>query len=209
VVGGGRGVSWSRGVRLGLGVDSGSLVSHISNVSVISVGRVLDVLDSAIGKSNGVSTLDIAGTIGGLLGVEVGLGVVISHGVGEGVGGNLIRVSLSLVSGGWGIGGGGLDNNGGVDSVSHNWGSVDSVGHNWGGVDSVGYGVDGVVGNWVDGVVGNWVDGVVGNGMDGVVGDGGNGVERDHSVLAYWDWLVGSNGGLDLRQTLGVVHLAH
>ena len=85
----------------------------------------------AVGKSHGVRSLDVAGTIGSLLGVEVGLGVVISHGVGEGVGGNLIRVSLSLVSGGWGIGGGGLDNNGGVDSVSHNWGSVDSMG-NWG-----------------------------------------------------------------------------
>ena len=54
----------------------------------------------AIGKSHGVRSLDIAGTIGSLLGVEVGLGVVISHGVGVGVGGNLIRVGLGVVS--WG-----------------------------------------------------------------------------------------------------------
>ena len=54
----------------------------------------------AVGKSNGVRSLDIAGTIGSLLSVEVGLGVVISHGVGVGVGGNLIRVGLGLVGGG-------------------------------------------------------------------------------------------------------------
>merc|ERR1712018_588875 len=112
-------MGWS--IRLGLRVDSGSLVGHISNISVISVGDVLDVLDSAIGKSHGVSTLDIAGTIGGLLSIEVGLGVVISHGIGEGVGRNLIGVFLGLVSGsglisnrGWGISGGS------VDSMSNN-----------------------------------------------------------------------------------------
>ena len=77
-----------------------AFVGDISDVSVISVGAVLHVLDSAIGKSDGVRSLDIAGTIGSLLGVEVGLGVVISHGVGVGVGGNLIRVGLGVVS--WG-----------------------------------------------------------------------------------------------------------
>merc|ERR1719449_138030 len=92
--------SWSWGIRLGLRVDSGSIVGHISNIAVIAVGDVLDVLDSAVGKSHGVSTLDIAGTIGGLLSIEVGLGVVISHSVGEGVGRDLIGVFLGLVSGG-------------------------------------------------------------------------------------------------------------
>merc|ERR1712209_101489 len=93
-------VCWSRlvggggGVRLGLRVDSGALVGDISDVSVISVGGVLHVLDSAIGKSHGVRSLDIAGSIGGLLGVEVGLGVVISDGIGVGVGGDLVRVGL-------------------------------------------------------------------------------------------------------------------
>ena len=37
-----------RDVRLGLGVDSGSLVGHVSDISVISVGGVLDVLDSDV-----------------------------------------------------------------------------------------------------------------------------------------------------------------
>merc|ERR1712018_52121 len=133
-------MGWS--IRLGLRVDSGSLVGHISNISVISVGDVLDVPDSAIGKSHGVSTLDIAGTIGGLLSIEVGLGVVISHGVGEGVGRDLIGVFLGLVSGGglvsnrgWGISGGS------VDSVSNNWSMV-----------------DGVVSHWVDSMMSHWVD---------------------------------------------------
>ena len=66
-------VSGGRGVGLGLRVDSGSLVGDISDVSVIAVGAVLHVLDSAIGKSDGVGSLDIAGAIGSLLSVEVGL----------------------------------------------------------------------------------------------------------------------------------------
>ena len=62
--------------------------------------------------------------------------------------------------------------------------------------------------DWVNRMVGNWVD--KGSMMsDSVVGDRGNRVERDHSVLANRDGFVGSNGGLDLRETLGVVHLAH
>jgi len=50
VVSGGRGGVVARGG--GLGVDSGALVGHISDISVISVGGVLDVLDPAVGKSN-------------------------------------------------------------------------------------------------------------------------------------------------------------
>ena len=136
--------SWGRGVGRGglvgllLRVDSGSLVGDISDVSVIAVGAVLHVLDSAIGKSNGVSTLDIAGTIGSLLGVEVGLGVVIGNGVGEGVGGDLVGVSLSLVGGGRSVGRG-SNNHGLVDGVSND-GGVDGVGN-----DGVGNGVHGMV----------------------------------------------------------------
>ena len=157
MVSGGRG----RDVGLLLGVDSGALVGDISDVSVISVGGVLHVLDSAIGKSDGVSTLDVAGTIGSLLSVEVGLGVVISDGVGEGVGGDLIGVGLGLVGGSWGVGGG-SNNHGLVDGVGNDGSVVDH-----GGVDGVGN-----HGGVVDGVVSHGVDGVVGHGVDGVV-DGG------------------------------------
>ena len=56
--------SWGRGVGRGglvgllLRVDSGSLVSHISHIAVISVGGVLDVLDPDVGINtlNGSST---------------------------------------------------------------------------------------------------------------------------------------------------------
>merc|ERR1712024_225775 len=50
--------------------------------------------------------------------------------------------------------------------------------------------------------------------MDSVVNWGvvdsvnwGDGVMGDNGGLGYWDWSVGSNGGLDLSQTLGVVSL--
>ena len=50
--------SWGRGIRLGLRVDSGSLAGHISDIYVISVGGVLDVLDPDVGINtlNGSST---------------------------------------------------------------------------------------------------------------------------------------------------------
>merc|ERR1719464_1264287 len=134
----GRLVSGGRGVGLGLGVDSGSLVGDISDISIIAVAGVLDVLDSAVRESNRVGSGDVGGTIGLLLSVEVGLGVVISDGEGEG--GNLIGVGLGLVGGGSVVGrGGGVISGGGVHSM------VDR-GHNHGGV------VDGVVSHGVDGV---------------------------------------------------------
>ena len=83
-----------------LGVDGGALVGHIGDISIITVGGVGDTLDSTVGKSHGVGALDVAGAIGGLLSVEVSLGVVISHGVGVSVGKDLIRVDLGVI--GWG-----------------------------------------------------------------------------------------------------------
>ena len=78
---------------------------------------------------------------------------------------------------------------GGVDSVSH--GSVDGVSHLGSGVDGVGHGS------------------VDERGVVGSVVDRGNRVDGDDSGLADWDGSVGSDGGLDLRETLGVVGLAH
>merc|ERR1712012_315935 len=143
----GRGISGGRGVvRLLLWVDSGSLICDIGDISIITIAGVLDVLDSAIGKSNGVRSSNVGGTIRLLSSVEVGLGVVISNSVGEGVGGDLIGVLLGLVSWSRGVvGWSSLHNN-----WSNNWGGLhnnwSSVGNNWS-VDSVGS-VDGV-GNWV------------------------------------------------------------
>jgi len=202
-------VSWGRLVGGLLGVDSGALVGDVSDVAVVSIGGVLHVLDSAIGKSDGVRSLDIAGTIGDLLTVEVGLGVVVSDGVGEGVGGNLIGVLLGLVGRSWLVGGSWGISGGSVDGVSDNGGMV----NHWGVDGVVGNGVNGVVGNGVgdgvDGVVSHWMDGMVDWSVVDSVGYGSDGVEGHDGVLAYWDWPVGSNGGLDLSQTLGVVSLGH
>ena len=49
MVSGSRGVGRGGDIRLGLGVDSGSLVAHLSNIAVIAVGGVLDVLDPEVG----------------------------------------------------------------------------------------------------------------------------------------------------------------
>jgi len=54
-------------------VGSSALIGDISNISIISIGGVGHSLDSAIRKSNSVRSLDIAGTIRGLLSIEGGL----------------------------------------------------------------------------------------------------------------------------------------
>ena len=66
-------VSWGWVVWLGLWGLGSSLIGDISDKSIISIGGVLDSLDSAIGKSNRVRSLDIAVSIIGFLLVEVGL----------------------------------------------------------------------------------------------------------------------------------------
>ena len=65
-------VSWGWVVWLGLWVLGSSLIGDISDKSIISIGGILDSLDSAIGKSNRVRSLDIAVSIVGFLLVEVG-----------------------------------------------------------------------------------------------------------------------------------------
>merc|ERR1712154_147671 len=57
--GGGSLVARSRSLR----IDSGTLVGHISDKAIISIGGVGNLLDSAVGKSNSVRSLDIAGPI--------------------------------------------------------------------------------------------------------------------------------------------------
>merc|ERR1719436_599428 len=188
LVGGSRGRLVGRGwfVSWLLGVDSGSLVGHLSNIAVISVGSVSDLLDPAVGESHGVGTLDIAGTIGGLLSIEVGLGVVISHGICEGVGRDLIGVFLSLVSGsglvsnrgwlvsnrGWGISGSSLHNHGGW-GIS--WGSMNCMSNNWSSMDSMmSDGVDSMISDGVDSMMSDGVDGMMSDGVDCMVGDRGS-----------------------------------
>merc|ERR1719373_619722 len=135
-----------------------------------------------------------------IISVGAVLGVVISNSVGEGVGRLLSKVISNNSMGNW------MGNNWGSMDSMVDW-SMDSVGNNWGSMDSVG--------NWVDSVVDWGMDSMVDWGMDSMGKNWGsmsntvwgNRVEWDNSVLTNWDWSVGSNGGLDLRKSLGVVSL--
>merc|ERR1719264_1563932 len=69
----------------GRGVDGLARVGDLSNVAGDVVGVVGDSLDPAVGKVDGVRSSHSTGAIVGLGLLEVGLGVVISHGVGVGV----------------------------------------------------------------------------------------------------------------------------
>ena len=80
VVWGWCGFVWGRGgvVWLSLWIYRGSFVCNFSNVSIVMVSSVLDMLSSAIGKSNRVgSAYSVA--IRGFASTESSLGVVISN----------------------------------------------------------------------------------------------------------------------------------
>jgi len=79
----------------GGGERSSTVVGDLSDVAVDRVRVVVHVLDPAVRKGNRVGALSVTGTIAGLSGVEVGVGVVVSDGVVVGVGGDLIGVHLS------------------------------------------------------------------------------------------------------------------
>merc|ERR1719438_676454 len=144
MVGRGRG----RGIGGSIRVSSNSIISDISNISVVVVGGVLDMLGTAIRKSNIIRSRNNTGSISSLSSVEVSLGVVIS---------NSVLVGVGLISIGWlrcMISRGSMDNRGMVD----NRGVVD----NWGNSNSMSDGVVDSVSNWVsnyslvDGMS-NWV----------------------------------------------------
>ena len=75
--------------------DGLSVVGDLGDVSLSVVGPVVDVLDAAVRKVNGVVTLPRGGAVVGLASVEAGAGVVVGHGVLVLVGGDLVRVDLS------------------------------------------------------------------------------------------------------------------
>jgi len=60
-----------------LGVLGGSVIGNISNIAVIIVDMVIDVLDPPIGKSNGVGALSVTSSVRRLSSIEISLGVVI------------------------------------------------------------------------------------------------------------------------------------
>ena len=92
---GGSNVSTSRGNGV-LGLTG---VSHLSNISLKVVGVVVDSLDSAVGKGDGVGASDDTSAVIGLALGEGRLGVVVSHGVLVSVRGRLSQVRGSVASG--------------------------------------------------------------------------------------------------------------
>ena len=156
-----------RDVGLGFRIDGSSLVGDLCHVAVVVVRGVLDVLDPAVRESHGVGPGHHL-AVTGLRGVEVGLGVVVSHSVLEGVG-LLLALGLDVRSWSWSwvdwswhrgrswVGG----SHGLVDGVSYDRGVVDhGVDHGgvdgshvvrddyWGVVDSVVGLVDSVSQDW-------------------------------------------------------------
>ena len=78
-----------------LRVDSSALVGHLSHISVNIVGVVVDVLDTAVRKVDGVGALPGSSAIVRLRGIKPSSRVVVGHSVLVGEGGNLVRVNLS------------------------------------------------------------------------------------------------------------------
>merc|ERR1719483_1803557 len=73
-----------------------TVISHISNISIIVISMVVDSLDAAIRKVDGVRALDNTGTIIGLSLVEGSTRVVISNGIGVRVRRDLSKVRLGI-----------------------------------------------------------------------------------------------------------------
>ena len=75
-------------------IYSSSIIGDCSDVSVDGVGGVANMLDAAVRKVDTVRTLGIASSVTGLGSIEVGGGVVVSHGVVVCVGGDLVRIDF-------------------------------------------------------------------------------------------------------------------
>jgi len=185
VSGGGMSNNW------GSSIGWGSLVGDISNIAIIVIGMVADVLDSAIRKVDRVRTINDTSSIIVLSLLECSTGVVISNSVGVRIWGNLSKVISNIPSLHWGmVSRGSMSNNWGMvswSSMSNNWGMI-----SWGSVDSmVNWGMDSMGNNWGS------VDGVVDWGMDGMNSVGDNSISTVKSV-----------GGISNNSSVGTESLA-
>merc|ERR1711970_328758 len=79
--------SMSNWVSNGVSISSNSLISHISNVTIIIIGMIGNMLGTAIRKVDSVGTFHNTSTIIGLSLVEGSTRVVISNSIGVRVGG--------------------------------------------------------------------------------------------------------------------------
>merc|ERR1712106_562415 len=79
-------------------IGRNTVISHISNISIIVIGMGVDSLDAAIGQIDRVRALDNTGTVIGLSLVESSTRVVISNSIGVRVGRDLSKVRLGISS---------------------------------------------------------------------------------------------------------------
>jgi len=93
-------VGCARVGRLVFGVLGLSIIGHLSDIAIISVGGVGDMLGATIGKSNRVSTVNSTIGITCFSSIEGRLGVVISDSILIGVGSRSIGLGLMVGSGG-------------------------------------------------------------------------------------------------------------
>merc|ERR1719211_288945 len=174
-------------VGLVLGVDSGSFIGDFSNISIISISGISNMLGTTIGKSNRVRTNSISVTSTGLSSVEGSLGVVISYGIFKSVGlswaiigsrgRGMVGRGRLVVS--WGVDHGGMHYRGMVSrSVVNNGGSMVSGGMVDNRGSMVGRGMVDNGGGMVDSVVsrgmGRVVSTNIGRGVRGGDSSGGN-----------------------------------
>merc|ERR1711892_1565640 len=210
-------IGWSGMNQRSIWVDSSSFISNISNISIISIGMVVNMLGTTIRKSNRVRSGHSSCTIRSFISIESRLGVVISYSISKGVRRGLIRVGrLSSM-----VCRGNMSNNWSMISRGNmdNWSSMIS----WGGMDNWSSMVSrssmiswsGMI-SWSS--MDNWSS-IISWGMDSMdTMDGMNTMDcmntmnsmsshRDNSSMSNSNKLVSTEGGLDLRQTLRVVYL--
>merc|ERR1711881_557296 len=77
-----------------IGILSSAVIGDLSDVSIVGIRVVVDMLGAAVREVDTVRTLGIASSVTGLGSIEVGGGVVVSNGVVVCVGGDLVRVNL-------------------------------------------------------------------------------------------------------------------
>merc|ERR1719347_1278922 len=94
-----------------VGIRSNTIIGDISNITIIIIGMIVDMLGTAIRKVDRVGPFYNTGTIIGLSLVEGSTRVVISNSIGVRVGRGLSKVRL------------GISTN---SMVSNNWGMVDN-----------------------------------------------------------------------------------
>jgi len=199
------GISWGSLDNWSIWVDSSSFIGDISNISIISVGGVFHMLSTAVRKSNRVGSSNSSGAISSFLSIESSIGVVVSNSIGVSVRGGLIGVSWFMVSGSnldnWGSmdNWSGMDKGGSMDSMGsmYNWGSMDSMGSmdKRGSMDSMSS-----VDNWcsMNSMGSMYKRSCMVHSMCSY---------RDYSSVSNSDWLVSTDGWLDLSKSLGVVYL--